>query len=1302
MNAILRHTALWITMLLPVFQAFAEELHFHVFQDASYNGGIHSIAKDSVGRIWFSGADAVFMYDGSRFVKQNELMTCQNPSNYWSYGHLAINGKGHLFVATNRGLQEFDYRTQTFSAVMTGNIGPIEVTKDGTLWFIRNGSVYSLDVQGENRIYPLPPEENPDPNHLTVMCSGDSVWVAASRRLLRLDGRSGEYGFFAELPDEIVDLVQLDGSLFVLTQSQGLFQFGFDGIRARTFRFPGEHGATSNAKQLFEDGKGNIWVATQQGLMTVTPASATVSLIRANPVRSWSLPNNSIWSIYRDPDGEVWIGTYGGQLVIATTDDSDADYFKATQGGLYHPIVSCFAEDPGGNLWIGTEGGGISYWDRKTDEFTYYIQQGPEGLNSNLIKNLGWSDGMLTVSMFNGGVQEFNPRTGRFKDISITGNSSRNVYVNEKEGNRGIWLSDPDANLLYGDLSTGTATAAEFMDMDGRSIRLRCEDLFHDADGALWILSRRGLYKTDPSSRRILQHYYYPDAAYANNNLSCFWRNHEGDIWAGTRGGGLNHLSAEGKWSNLSERSGISLESRNILCIEADGNVLWMSTDDGLYCYDTAADSLWKSSVNVPSQCGAYYVRSGFRTSKGELLFGGTDGFILFNPKQLRNSEHKPRVFFVDLQINDRSCSPADLFAAQDKPVKLSHKQSNIGIRFAADSYHNSENNHFAYRMIGISDAWSDIPPRQTEIHFFDLTPGRYRFEVKAANRDGVWGDDVSALEFAISPSPFLTWWAKLLYVLLIAGIVYMVIRYSIDRKLFDNQQKLTKARINFFTNISHDLKTPLSLVVDPLKQLRKQVMAGSEAETYASMIEQNVSRIQRMISQLLMFRQIESQKIAPDSKPGELVSFLKNLFELFRPYAERKDFKMHFAAEPEVWHTQFDHDMVEKIFTNLLSNAVKYTPDGGEIWMDFRGDGANVNVSVINTEDDLNPDISSRIFEAFEHGSGRGSDFESSTGLGLAIVKELVEALDGFIKVDSAGGTVDFSVQLPMKPGKAEDATVEPQFKFTAGEIKDLLSDLKDKDEPQGRKARKSHSVVIIDDNDDLRRYLEMHLSRKYNVYSADDGVSGVQKVRKNMPQVVITDLKMSQMDGYQVCRILRSDEKTAHVPIIALSGSTQEKASALDAGANLFMEKPFDMAHLLSQIEVLIRTEDEYRRHYSKQYIVDPGKEEVPDADTELLARAMSYIEENMDNSDYDVDEFVSDMGIGRTVLYQKIKNVTGMPVKEFILDIRLRRAAQLLKDSDLTISEIAYRTGFSNPKYFSVCFKRRFDKTPSEHRG
>ena len=1302
MNAALRHTVLFIAMLLPVNQAFAEGLRFHVFQDASYNGGIHSIAKDSVGRIWFSGADAVFMYDGSRFVRQNDLITIQNPTTYWSYGHLAVNGKGHLFVATNRGLQEFDYRTQTFNSVMAGNIGPIEATKDGTLWFIRNGSVYSLDTSKESRIYPLPQGETPDPNHLTVMCSGDSVWVAASHRLMRLDALTCTYSFFAELPDEVVDVIQQDGYLFILTQFQGLFQYDLAGKKIRTYRSPGEHGSASNAKQLFDDGKSNIWMATQQGLMIVRPATGNMSLIRANPVRSWSLPNNSIWSIYRDPDGEIWVGTYGGKLALATTEDSDADYFKAMPGGLSHPIVSCFAEDADGNLWIGTEGGGITFWDRKSDRFLYYTQQGPEGLNSNLIKNLRWTDGRLAVSMFNGGAQEFDPRTGRFKDMPINGNASRNVYVHEKEGRMGVWLSDPDASLVYGNLSTGEVSVAEFTDMDGRSIRLRGEDLFHGSDGSLWVVSRRGLYETDPTSRRILQHFYFPDAPYAKNNLSCCCIGSEGEIWTGTRGGGLNHLSADRKWSNIPERNGISLETRNILSIEADGPVLWMSTDDGLYCYDTVADSLWKSQVNDPSHCGAYYVRSSFRTSKGEMLFGGTDGFVLFNPDELRYSEFKPRVFFVDLQINDRSCTPADLFSAQERPVKLTYKQSNIGIRFAADSYHNKENNRFAYRLIGVSDTWMEIPLHQSEIHFFDMSPGRYRFEVKAANSDGVWGDDFSALEFSISPSPFLTWWAKLLYVLSALGLAFLIWRFFTNKKIYDNQQQLTKARINFFTNISHDLKTPLSLMVDPLRQLRKQVMAGSEAETYASMIEQNVSRIQRMISQLLLFRQIESQKVAPDSKPGELVAFLRNIFGLFSPYAERKDFKMHFAAEPEVWHTQFDHDMVEKIFTNLLSNAVKYTPDGGEIWMDFRGDGANVKVSVINTGDDLNPDISSRIFEAFEHGSGRGSDFESSTGLGLAIVKELVDALDGSIKLDSAGGTVDFSVLLPMKPGKAEDATVEPQFKFTAGEIKNLLSDLKDKDEPRGRKARKSHSVVIIDDNDDLRRYLEMHLGRKYNVYSADDGVSGVQKVKKNMPQVVITDLKMSQMDGYQVCRILRSDEKTAHVPIIALSGSTQEKASALDAGANLFMEKPFDMAHLLSQVEVLIRTEDEYRRHYSKQYIVDPGKEEVPDADTELLARAMSYIEENMDNSDYDVEEFVSDMGIGRTVLYQKIKNVTGMPVKEFILDIRLRRAAQLLKDSDLTISEIAYRTGFSNPKYFSVCFKRRFDKTPSEHRG
>lgn len=1281
----------------------AGELRFHPFQDASYNGGIHSIAKDSTGRIWFSGADAVFMFDGNRFVQQNSLVTCQNPSTFWSFGHLAMDGKQQVFIATNRGLQKYNYSTRTFSRILPGNIGSLESTDDGMLWFIRDGIVTSLTPDEDVKEIPLPKELDPDPNFLMLTCSENTVWLASSQKLLRLCRERSAFDDFAEMPDVVADVLECNGKVYVLTQYAGLFCYSTDGRLLKNYRLPAEYGVEINAKQLFKASEEEIWAATQQGLFCIDIISGQNKLVRANPGRPWSLPNNSVWSVYRDRDKGIWIGTYGGKLALVTDGGSDADYFKADGSGLSHPIVSCFAEDSDGNLWIGTEGGGITVWNRRDDLFTNYNQQSQVGLNSNMIKSLRWESGGLVVCLYNGGLQRFDPGQKKFQNILSSKNIPRHIYSFEREGQRGIWLTDPDDWLLYYDFTLGRSVQASFLDSSRHSIRLKAEDVFRSANGHLMILTRTGLYETDSRRNVILHRHYIRDAGFAANNLCCKCVSSGGSIYFGTRGGGLNRLDGEGNYHSVTTNSDVSLEGIYIFGIEEQESTLWMSTSDGIYCYSEEKDSIWRSSVNEPSQCGAFYVRSSFKTSKGEVLFGGTDGFILFNPEHIAPNPYLPHVYFVNLKINDTPIAPEQLHSAQFSPLHLKHNQSSLEISFAADSYLNRENNSFVYRILGISDAWSELAKHQRLVRIFDLPPGSYRFEVKAANNDGIWGREVSSIAFDIAPSPFFTWWANCIYFLLLSSLVLLIWRFFTNRKIYQQQQALIRARIEFFTHISHDLKTPLSLIVDPLHQLRKQVIAGSEAETYASLIEQNVGRIRRMISQLLMFRQIESQKMTPDSRPGELVGFLHRLFALFGPYAEKKGFRMSFTAEPEQWYTHFDYEMIEKIFTNLLSNAVKYTPEGNEIILSFLSRESGVEVLVSNTGVEIDAITQEKIFKDFECVTGSPSDFESSTGLGLAIVRKLVDALDGSIQLESDDGKVTFKVLLPLRQGKAEEIPPDDNtYKFAATELKSLLRDLDHTMETHEKKSRKAHSVVIIDDHDELRKYLEMHLSHRYNVYSSSDGKSGVASVKKVLPQVVITDLKMSNLDGYQVCHQLREEEKTAHIPIIVLSGSTQDKVSALEAGANLFMEKPFDMAYLMSQVEVLIRTEDEYRRHYSKRFLVEPGKEKIEDADAALIAKAMELIEKNMDNNEYDVEDFVSDMGIGRTVLYQKLKAATGMPVKEFILDIRLRRAAQLLKDSNLTVSEISWSTGFSNPKYFSVCFKRRFDKTPTEYRG
>ncbi|MCD7937708.1 MAG: response regulator, partial [Tannerellaceae bacterium] len=633
------------------------------------------------------------------------------------------------------------------------------------------------------------------------------------------------------------------------------------------------------------------------------------------------------------------------------------------------------------------------------------------------------------------------------------------------------------------------------------------------------------------------------------------------------------------------------------------------------------------------------------------------------------------------------------------------------------------------YRMSGLSDKWNYLPPGQKTIQFFDLPAGNYILEVRASNNDGLWGDEVSALYFQIKPSPLLSVWAYMVYTLLLLSIVYFIWRYVTNKKIFrhqlemeqqkeQNMKKLTQARINFFTNISHDLKTPLSLVIDPLKQLKEYLPddQSSHAVTYVDLIEKNINRIQRMISQLLQFREIESQKITFNLQSGDLIQYIRDIFSLFELYANKKGIETDIRSGMENLYTRFDHDAIEKIITNLFSNAIKYTSENGflgvkickitqtereEYALPEKPDSEYISVAITNTGAEIPDDKKEEIFESFRRLTSGRPAFEESTGLGLSIVKELVNSLEGKVTLHSGDSKVTFTVILPF-PLQAEEVNTHVSYEYTISEIDNIVAESEEEMKWQDKRSRKTYSIVLIEDDPALRTYMEQRLSEYYNVYSATNGSEGIAKTKKIFPQIVITDLMMPEADGFDVCHTLRSDLQTSHIPIVVLSAlgqHTENKIKALESGANVFIDKPFDMDYLLKQVNNLIKTQNELKERYSKKYIAEPSKITISSMDEELLKRAMEQIEKNISNSDYNVEAFVSDMGIGRTLLYQKINDIVGMSIKEFIMDIRLKRSAQLLKESDLTISEIANLTGFINPKYFSICFKKHFELSPSE---
>lgn len=1337
----------YILFSISVLALNISDYRFHIMPETSYYGGIHSIAKDSVGRVWFSGYDALYVYNGNSFIQMNDLVTKLSSSSYWTYGQLVTDHSKRLYVGTNHGLLRFNYQTQDFESILDGNIGTVTLDREGVIWLIRNNKVESFHPDHFAVVTDYPLSSNTIISAL--ISTGDHIYIGLKEKLYRLNKQTKQYRLFTSLKDDVIvkDVIEHDESVYVLSDMDGLYEYDNEGRVIRHHNLFREYEKSASAKKLYLDSSNIIWVATQSGLFLLDPITSELQCLRFSLHYAYSLPNNSVWSIYPDPDGGIWIGTYGGKLAYMTLFDNNINYFKATPGGLNHPIVSCFEEDEEGNLWIGTEGGGLNYWNRKTDKFTYFTQENKAGVTSNMIKKLRYDgdNNTLQISSFNGGMVEFNDRQNRFTDLRMyhpVTSQQLTIYDFVLESDSGIWMTDPDAELMYKDKKTNRIETVSILDSKGNPIRLQVETLFRDNESSLWLITHNGAYVIDVNTRRIIKHYYIEDAPYTANNLCVYCITSDSNIWFGTRGGGVNRLSKDGTYVNFSEEDGLFGKTVFGILEDTVSRDVWFSTNDGLYYYDYKTEKINKSEINDPSFCGAFYVRSCYKTSKGEMLFGGTDGFIMFTPSKIKYNNQKPKVFFTDLLINNRRVIPNTKNSPLKKDIStlsytegrndkivLSHRQSNIEICVSADSYLYAEKNRYAYKMVGLSDEWILLPQGQKTIQFFNIPAGSYRFEVKAANNDGLWGDELSALHFEVKPSPFLSGWAYVSYSILLIFMVSFIWRYFTNKKIFKNRlemeqikeqnmKQLTQARINFFTNISHDLKTPLTLVLDPLKQLKEFLPQdqSSSANAYMELIEKNVNRIQRMISQLLQFREIESQKITFNQQPGDIIRYIDDIFSLFELYANKKRIETEINYKIDSFYTKFDYDAIEKIFTNLFSNAIRYTYEDGFVGVkiyhttqeELEGlslsgnmEAEYISIAITNTGRGIPDHKKEEIFESFNRLTSGKTVFGESTGLGLSIARELVDSLDGRIILDSGDSKITFTVVLPFTRNLEQTNNNLVSYDYTISEIDNMLAESGGMD-LHGKGSRKAYSIVVIEDNPGLRSYMEQRLSEYYNVYTAANGNEGITKTEKVFPQIVITDLMMPEADGFDVCRSLRSNIKTSHVPIIVLSAlgkNTENKIKALENGANVFIDKPFDMDFLIKQVDNLIKNQNGLKELYSKKYIAYPSKLTISSIDEELLKRAMDHIEENISNSDYNVEAFVSDMAIGRTLLYQKIKDITGMSIKEFIMDIRLKRSTQLLKESDLTISEIADLTGFVNPKYFSICFKKHFELTPSE---
>ena len=765
-------------------------------------------------------------------------------------------------------------------------------------------------------------------------------------------------------------------------------------------------------------------------------------------------------------------------------------------------------------------------------------------------------------------------------------------------------------------------------------------------------------------------------------------------LWVGTMGGGINILKPDGTYKNIGIAQGFMPKIVFGIIEDISSNNVWMSTDDGVYYYDWEKAFFKKVDIFDMERIGSFYPKSCFRTAEGEIVFGGTKGFVLFNPHNIHQNMQEPKVFFTDFQINNNSIKPGNNTILKqdisvmgvnrsDDHITLSYDQSHIRVYFSCDSYLNSSKNRFAYRLVGgvgYGD-WQILPLEQRFVQFSNLTSGSYTLEVKAANNDGLWGKQISALNFEIKPAPWFSPWAFIFYFFLFVSFIVIVYKLYANKRIFDHRLKLEQMkeqkmneliqlRTDFFTNISHDLKTPLTLIVNPLNRLKNALPDDSSGVKYVHLIERNVIKIQRMISQLLQFREIESKKITLNPQQGNLVKYVRDIFSLFEPYAERKFIATNFTAFKEDLLVYFDYDVVEKILFNLISNAIKYSPEGetvslsvalasekdvislAEAYSVEKNDIDCISIEVVNTGVEIDDDQKLKLFKSFSRLSDKIPVFESSTGLGLSIVKELVEALNGNIILDSANKRVSFRVIMPFSKVQSKNIERKPfSYDYTLSELKNIDVNAEENVDESGHNKRRAYDIVVVEDNADLRIYMEKELSVYYNVYVASNGEEGINLIHRINPQVIITDLRMPKMDGFELSKMIKSDIKTSHIPIIiisALGNNPLHKVQSLKDGADIFIEKPFDINFLKEQVKNLIKSRELLKERYSKKIVAEPSRVTFSSIDEDLLKKAIGFVEKNIDNPEYNVESFVSDMGGSRTLLYRKINEITGMSIK------------------------------------------------------
>lgn len=1350
---LLRHSVLTVILLSIVGLASGQQnLNFTTLttKNGLSSNSINGIIKDRFGLVWFATSDGLNRYDGSGLTiyRHQENDPSSFPAN--DINTIYEDREGRLWLGTaGSSLVLYDRTHDVFKPYSQNGFGEGRKNEtvraicedyQGRLWVSTYAGLSIIDFKNhKTTFFPLS-AMYPSPKGSTTalsLCEDKMhvMWIGTSSGLLRYNSSGKTFTRFIH-DDKNKNTLNSDVVKSIIQDERGKLWFGtFNGLSQISddgksmIRVPleaaGTQAANSTVYTMAVD-NGDLWLGTEDGLIILNTHTHSTRVISPKLREMFGLSDKSVRSIMIDKNGIYWLGTFQGGVNkfdrnLPLFNHKVFDAFD--DHGLKASTVTSFAQYDHQNVFVGTDNGGLQLFNIATGLFKSYPINAGKGSNDRVsILTMKYaSDGRLWIGTFQKGLFILDPKSGAYEHVMagegkdhISGND---IFAIEEDQKGRMWIGMNGEGVDIYDPKTKQYTNYESL-FNGQPKLLklnnfiRCIVVGDNED--MWVGSSGGGVAVFHLSTGKISLYNQLNSKISSDLVSTILKDKRNQMWLGTNAG-ISVFDKDQKLiSVFSEKDGLS---NNVIhkILEDDRGIIWISTNKGINNFDPLTKKFNGFSHTNGVQDSPFASGSGIKLNNGMLFFGGLDGFNYFNPVNIPEVKNTPGVMLTELKVANNKVFPdrnapihEQIYLA--KEIRLAYGQ-NFSISYTALNYTNADQDRYSFMLKGFDKEWNNVG-KTTTAYYTNIDPGTYTFMVRASNGFGAWSLKPTTIIVKILPPWWRTVYAYLIYFLSIVGLLFYIrnrgikkirlqMRFEEEKREAQRMHELDLAKINFLTNLSHEFRTPISLIMAPADKLTN-MQTDQKVAREVTMISRNARRLLNLVNQLLDFRKMEEQELRLNLSDGDVVEFIREAVNSFQDLSERKQVKLKYHSEVTGYFVMFDHDKIERIIFNLLSNAFKYTPAGGDI---------NVNVSLISGTDDkqllkvaiadsgigIPADEQKKIFERFYQHDTSDAILNQGTGIGLSITKEFVELHGGQIEIESEPGKGAIFTLLfpflanPVDQVKIEDAGIgaEQQYEEEIHEV--AINDEQD-----------LQTILIVEDNEDFRFYLKESLKGTFRILEAANGKEGWQKALSAHPDLVVTDISMPQMNGIELCKKIKGDKRTSFIPVILLTALTaeQDQLKGLETGANDYLNKPFNFNVLNAKVTNLIKLNKNLKNAFSKQIQLIQPEIHIESADEKLLNKVAQFVEDKLNDPEFSIEELSKNLAMSRSSLYNKIFELTGLAPVEYVRSIKLQKAAVLLAKSQYTIREIAFMTGFGTPGYFSKLFKAKYNMSPSEY--